>query len=114
MAKKTKKEESSTEGSSGVFPKKYLKNLPAEFQDNVGSMDEKEIKAKMVEYARTQAAVEIQMQADPEVQQLKDSLKLAQADYVEEIARLTAQVKYLCWTLEERGISNKSSDDKED
>ena len=102
MAKK--KDDTVTQtNNSNVFPKKYIKALPSDFMDSVAAMKEEEIKAKIVESERGLSAVEAEMNRDPEIQQLKESLKLASIDYKEQIAEYTAKLRYCCWILEERG-----------
>lgn len=87
---------------------KNSKKLPGEdleptLKAALDNMKPEELRAKVSEVALYKQAQEDQMKADPDVQQARDALAGALADYKDEIKGAKQQISYIKHLLEQAG-----------
>ena len=87
------------------FPQRYLKKLDQTFVDAVASMDENEAKQRILTCEGHLSEIENAQHNDEKLQQAKELAKELATPYRENKAIEMAKIRYLVYTLEERGIS---------
>lgn len=78
-------------------------DLDAEWKDAVANSDPEEIKKRMADLAAEAEMQKQAMDADPEVQQLKDRLKTETADYKANIKGAKLRIQYCVEKLKDKG-----------
>ena len=86
------------------FPQKFMKLLAESFKDAVPGMTEAEIETRIVEIEKGIAEIEDKMDEDGELQAAKANVKELAAVYKEPIKEHQAMIKFLVWTLGQRGL----------
>ena len=86
-----------------VFPKKYLKKLPAGFEEAAQSMSDDELKKKIVEYERAIGELESDMEADDKLAGLKEKIKEISEIYSIPSQESKAAIRYCIYVLKSRG-----------
>jgi hypothetical protein len=89
--------------AESLFSKKWEKKLPDGFKNTAESMNDDELKKKIVEFSKAINELEIELEADDKLIALKDEVKTVAAIYKEPIIESTACIKYAVWLLRNRG-----------
>lgn len=86
------------------FPQKFMKLLAESFKDAVPGMSETEIETRIVEIEKGIAEIEQKMEDDGELQAAKANVKELADTYKGPIKEHQAMIKFLVWTLGQRGL----------
>jgi hypothetical protein len=98
--------ETEVEEGPRVFNKKYAKRLKeSNFCEMAESMDNDELKKKLVQYEQGISEQEKLKEKDVLLQNLKEEVKERNDVYNSPVLDLTAQIKYIVFVLEGRGIA---------
>lgn len=95
------------------FPEKHLKKIPTEFVDSVNSMDENEIKERILTCEQHVYEVDDAMDNDEKLNAAKENVKEFSKPYRETKQTEAAKIKYCMFVLENRGV-NLDKTDKQD
>lgn len=87
------------------FPAKYMKKLDDAFIDTVNTMSEDDIKERIVSCEGNLSEIENAKKNDQKLQQSKELSKELSAPYRESHAIETAKIRFLVYTLEQRGVN---------
>lgn len=98
---------------SDQFPEKHLKKIPTEFVDSVSSMDENEIKERILTCEQHLYEIDEAMDKDDKLNGAKENVKEFSKPYRETKQTESAKIKYCMFVLENRGV-NLAKDDKQD
>jgi hypothetical protein len=90
------------------FPTKYAKRIPQEFIDAVDSMDENEIKQRVLTCEGNLYEIASAKAADAKLTDAKEVSKDLSKPYAESKATETAKIQYCLFVLESRGINLNS------
>ncbi len=110
MAKK--KNTDVTDDSQGGFNKKWAKLLSADWMTMAESFSTDEIKKKIVQWEQAKAVVEKDMDSDTALnalkeraKEIKEEIKDKSEPYTKSVLETDAQIKYVVYLLEQRGVA---------
>jgi hypothetical protein len=87
------------------FPSKWLKKLPVEFVDAINTMDENDIKKRVLTCEGNIYEIENAKANDQKLNSAKELLKECSQPYNESKAIEACKIKYCLFVLESRGIN---------
>ena len=101
--KDTKDEKTTDDNPVLGFPKKFLKLLPDGFTDTINSYSNEEIKKLLVDFERSTGETERDMDNDEKLLGAKGLVKDLSSGYKDVLKVFRAKIKYLVFTLDDRG-----------
>lgn len=107
-----KKKNDAVDEQDNGFNKKWAKLLSTEWMSTAESYSTDEIKKKIVQFEQAISVVEQDMDNDSALQALKNretdlkkEIKDMSEPYTKSVAETQAQIKYIVWLLQNRGVS---------